>query len=82
VRTLKVYGRPDCHLCDEALAAIQSLRGELEPFDLEQVDIDSDDRLLAAFLERIPVVEVDGKIVSELELDEPALRGALRRPGP
>ena len=33
------------------------------------MDIDSDDELLAAYLERIPVVEVDGAIVSELELE-------------
>ena len=30
------------------------------------MDIDSDDRLLARFLERIPVVELEGEIVSEL----------------
>jgi glutaredoxin len=74
-----LYGRPGCHLCDEARAVIDRLRGELPPFDLREVDIDSDDRLLRAFLERIPVVEVDGRIVSELELDAEDLRVALRR---
>lgn len=75
---LILYGRPDCHLCDEALTEIESLRGDLAPFELRQVDIDSDDRLLAAYLERIPVVEVDGEIVSELELDRAALMAYLR----
>ena len=78
MRTLTVYGRPDCHLCDEALAAIEGLRGEVEPFELVSVDIDSDDELLAALLERIPVVEVDGATVSELELDRGALVESLR----
>ncbi len=78
MRTLTVYGRPDCHLCDEALAAIEGLRGEVEPFELVNVDIDSDDELLAALLERIPVVEVDGATVSELELDRGALVESLR----
>ena len=80
MRSLTLYGRPDCHLCDEALAAIDGLRGEVEPFELASVDIDSDDELLAAFLERIPVVEVDGEIVSELELDRGALVRDASRP--
>ena len=37
--------------------------------ELREVDIDSDERLLAAMLERIPVVEIDGEVVSELEFD-------------
>jgi len=82
LRTLTLYGRPDSHLCDQALATIEALRTELDPFELVQVDIDADDRLLATFLERIPVVEVDGAVVSELELDERALRSTLGRAAP
>ncbi len=78
MRQLRFYGRPGCHLCDEALAAIEAMREELAPFELEQVDIESDDRLLKAFLERIPVVEIDGRIVSELALDRSALWRTLR----
>jgi hypothetical protein len=72
-----LYGREGCHLCDEARAAILAMRDELGPFELREVDIDSDDRLHAALLERIPVVEVEGRIVSELMLDEEGLRLAL-----
>jgi len=79
VRTLTVYVRPDCHLCDEALAAIEEMRDELDPFELVTVDIDSDDRLLAAFLERIPVVQIDGTTVSELEFERAAVLDTLRR---
>ncbi len=75
---LTLYTRPECHLCDRARELILGLRGELREFELREVDIDSDDELLAAYLERIPVVEVDGRIVSELELDPDELRFALR----
>jgi glutaredoxin len=60
-----LYGRPDCHLCDEARAAILRFDG----VDLREVDIESDDELFKAMLERIPVVEIGGRVVSELEFD-------------
>ena len=74
---MKLYGRPDCHLCDEARAGLEKLRADGVRFELEEVDIDRDDELLARFLERIPVVELDGEIVSELHLDASGLRARL-----
>jgi glutaredoxin len=74
---LVLYGRPDCHLCDEARAALERLQAEGLSFELEEVDIESDDALLRRYLERIPVVELDGEIVSELGLDADALRARL-----
>jgi glutaredoxin len=72
-----LYSRPGCHLCDEAREAIRGLRSELAPFELREVDIDQDDELLAAYLERIPVVAVDGEEVCDLELDPHLLRARL-----
>jgi len=72
-----VYSRPGCHLCEQAVAAIVALHGEGFRFELHEVDIDSDDLLLRRYLERIPVVEVDGIEVSELILDQAALRERL-----
>ena len=72
-----VYSRPGCHLCEEALEAIVALHGEGYRFELHEVDIESDELLLRRHLERIPVVEVDGAVVSELVLDEAALRARL-----
>ncbi len=73
-----LYGRPDCHLCDEARAAILGF----EAVELREVDIESDERLLAEMLERIPVVEVRGRIVSELEFDRDAFSDALHTVSP
>jgi glutaredoxin len=75
---LVLYARPDCHLCDEARAGLEQLLSESLAFELEEVDIDSDDDLLRRYLERIPVIEVDGEVVSELFLDVDALREKLR----
>ena len=60
-----LYGRPGCHLCDEARTAILGFEG----VELREVDIESDDELFKEMLERIPVVELGGRVVSELEFD-------------
>jgi glutaredoxin len=76
VRTVVLYGRPGCHLCDDARAALLRVRAE-RPFVLEEVDIEADPALLRRFLERIPVVCVDGEEVFEYFVDEEALKGTL-----
>jgi glutaredoxin len=72
-----VYSRPGCHLCEVALEAIVALRSEGYRFELREVDIESDEALLRSHLERIPVVEVEGAVVSELLLDKTGLRARL-----
>ena len=72
-----VYSRPGCHLCEEAFAEIVAIHDEGREFDLHEVDIESDELLLRRMLEKIPVVEVDGVVVSELSLDANALRARL-----
>ena len=74
---VRLYSRPDCHLCDEARAGLESLLAEGVEFELEEVDIDADDLLLKRFLERIPVVELDGQIVSELVMDRESVKAKL-----
>jgi glutaredoxin len=72
-----VYSRPGCHLCEEAVTAIVALHEEGYRFALHEIDIESDELLLRRHLERIPVVEVDGTVVSELVLDQIGLRARL-----
>ena len=72
-----LYGRPDCHLCDEAREQLIALREGGLGFELEERNIDEDEGLLARYLERIPVIEVDGEVVSELGLDADGLRARL-----
>ena len=72
MRTVTLYGRPGCHLCDDARAALERVRAT-RPFSLEEVDIETDDALFKRYLERIPVVALDGEELFELFVDEDAL---------
>jgi glutaredoxin len=72
-----LYTRPGCHLCDQARDAILRMRDEGAAFELDEIDIETDDELHRAYLERIPVVAVDGELVCELILDIGALRARL-----
>ena len=73
-RTVVLYGRDGCCLCDEALEVVRRV-GTRHPgaFTLEQRDIESDEDLLRRYLERIPVIEIDGVVAFELFVDEPEL---------
>ena len=77
-----LYGRPACHLCDVAREEVLAIAQEFPEVELREVDIEADDALFARYLERIPVVEVEGEIVSELELDRHELVRALHTVGP
>lgn len=70
---LVLYGRPDCHLCDDARDVLLRVG---EPF--EEVDIEGDDELFKRYLERIPVVTVDGREAFDFFVGEDALRALLQ----
>jgi hypothetical protein len=76
--TVVLYGRAGCHLCEDALALIERVRSRV-PFVLEQRDIESNDEWFMRYLERIPVVEIDGEVAFELFVDEPQLERRLSR---
>ncbi len=73
---LRLFSRPGCHLCDDARAVLDRVG---EPY--EEVDIDRDDALLKRYLERIPVVALDGHELFEFFADEGVLRARLGGPG-
>ena len=79
---VRLYGRPDCHLCDEARAGLERLRGDGVFFELEEIDIESDDELFKRMLERIPVIELDGVELYDFFVDEGDLRSRLASIGP
>jgi glutaredoxin len=76
VRTVTLYGRSGCHLCDDARAALERVRAR-HPFVLREVDIEADDALFKRYLERIPVVALDGEELFELFVDEETLARTL-----
>jgi glutaredoxin len=72
-----VYSRPGCHLCEDAIAGLLALHDAGYHFELHEIDIESDDLLLRRHLEKIPVVEIDGIVASELVYDEAGVRARL-----
>jgi Glutaredoxin-like domain (DUF836) len=74
---IRVYSRPGCHLCEQLLQHLPPLvRGRAR---IEVRNIDLEPAWLEQFGYRIPVVEVEGRVVCELELDAQAVEAALRR---
>jgi len=80
VREIVLYGRPGCHLCDDARVVLERVRAEL-PFALVECDIEREDALFKAYLERIPVVALDGEELFEFFVDEAELRRRLAYTG-
>jgi hypothetical protein len=74
--TVVLLGRDGCCLCDDAREILLRVRSR-RPFVLEERDIDRDDALLRAYLERIPVVMIDGVEQFELFVDETELERRL-----
>ena len=73
-----LYGRPGCCLCDEARAVLDRVRAVI-PFELVERDIETDDALLVRYMERIPVVSLDGEELFDYTVDEAVLRERLGR---
>ncbi len=71
-----LYGKVGCHLCDDARAVLESVGTAFE-----EIDITTDDVLHAAYLERIPVIAIDGVERFEFFVDEAALRAHLDKVG-
>jgi hypothetical protein len=71
-----LYGREGCCLCDDAREVLERVRQRCE-FVLQERDIDADIALLRAYLERIPVVTIDGVEEFELFVDEAELERRL-----
>ena len=78
--TLTLYGKPGCHLCDDARAAVERVAARRD-VPLEQVDISLDPVLYKRYGERIPVLEMDGETVFEFFVDEVDLERRLDRVG-
>lgn len=74
--TITLFSRPGCHLCDDARMVLKTVRAT-HPFTLEERDIEADDATFKAYLERIPVVALEGRELYELFVDADDLRGRL-----
>lgn len=72
-----LYSRPGCHLCEVAREVL-TIEHAHTPFELEEVSIEGDDALELEYGIRIPVIEIDGREVFEVEVDAAELARLLR----
>ena len=73
-----VYGRPGCHLCEEAVQLLGKLSRRI-PLTVRELNIEDDDELLGRYVFEIPVVLVAGVEIARAPIRQAALEQALRR---
>jgi len=71
-----VYGKPGCHLCEDAVEVVARVCADLGT-TYDEVDITTDPELQRRFGEEIPVTFVDGRQHDFWRVDERRLRAAL-----
>ena len=77
---LIVYGREECHLCQDMIFALQNLQKQ-ESFDFRVIDIESDPDLITLYGEKIPVLvsSADNQEICHYFLDLAALDDYLAK---
>jgi glutaredoxin len=73
-----VLTRPGCHLCEEAIAVVESIVAETGD-SYEERNVDRDPELLRRYSEQVPVIFVDGRQHDFWRVDPARLRAALRK---
>jgi hypothetical protein len=74
---LTLIGKPDCHLCEDALAVVETVLADYPAVLLEQQSILDDAGLLAKYHDEIPVLLIDGRVHNIWRVDPTRLRTAL-----
>ena len=80
-RQVTLYGKANCHLCEDAHALLVRL-SQRYPLALEEIDITSDPALFRRYDIRIPVIVIDQRLELEAPIEERTLREALATPLP
>jgi len=68
-----MYGRRECHLCEDMREGLLSLAPELD-FELDTIDIDSDPELESQFGTKVPVLMHGNHEICHYFLDLKALQ--------
>lgn len=74
---LILYSRPECHLCDELLAAAAPIAAR-HGRSIEKVNIDTDPTLRTRYGLDIPVLALGEREICRHRLDTEALERALK----
>ena len=75
---VRLYGRPDCKLCNEAATLLNSLHSTYD-FWVEKINIDDDPAIQEKLQEHIPVATFNGGNRVTVPVTEEKLRRAFRK---
>ncbi len=76
--TVKIYSKPNCHLCDEAKTVLQTVRNQI-PFELNEINIEADPDYYNLYKEQIPVIFINDQKAFKFKVTEKELRKRLQR---
>jgi glutaredoxin len=71
-----VYSRHGCHLCEDAVKTLESMREELA-FEIEIIYIDDSPELEKLYGNEVPVIHIDGKHHDFYKVDPERFRTSL-----
>lgn len=79
MRTVTLFTRAGCHLCETAAQIIERVRGQT-PFHFEIIDIDdpAHEPWLDEYDCEVPVIHIDGEEFARHRLEEEWFRTALQ----
>ena len=75
---ITIYGRTGCHLCEDALTVLQSMKIELD-FEIKEILIDGNEELERVYGEQIPVTHIDGIHHDYWRVDPIRFRSSLEK---
>lgn len=72
MKKVHYYSRPNCELCKEGLLMMQLVQEDVD-FELEIINIETNDELHEKYMLMIPVVEIDNEIIQYGQIDYPTI---------
>lgn len=75
---ITVYSRHGCHLCEQAIAKLETVREELE-FEIVISHIDGKSDLEKLYGEQVPVIHIDGEHHDFYKVDLERFRACLEK---
>ena len=73
-----VYSRHGCHLCEDAVKTLESMREELA-FEIEIIHIDGNPELEKLYGNEVPVIHINGEHHDFYRVDPERFRSSLEK---
>ena len=73
-----VYSRHGCHLCEDAIATLESMREELA-FTIDVIYIDENPELEKLYGNEVPVIHINGEHHDFYKVDPERFRSSLEK---